>query len=120
MTTQVSNDMLGNDAREFVIALRGPAANGTYPVMLNPPFTFDILRADFQCDTGTIKAKFTIDGTDVEFDGGDETLELSNTADSENVASAGSVGVGDTLLMVLFDALDSPVLVAIDLFCRRT
>ena len=120
MTTQVSSSLLSDDARKFSINLRGPASNGTYPVYLNSPFDFDIIAADFQTDTGTINAKFTIEAVDVEFDGGDETLALSSTADSEMADSAYSVSEGDTVLMILSGAASSPTLAAIDLHCRRT
>lgn len=119
MTTKVSNDMLGDDSREFTIALRGPASNGTYPVLLNAQFGFDITGADFQTDTGTITAKFTIEGVDVEFDGGDESLSLSITADSEMTDSAFTVDAGDTVLLVLSGAASSPTLATIDLHCRK-
>lgn len=118
--TKVPSIMLEDSARNFSINLRGPAANGTYPVVLNSDFAFDIRSADFQTDTGTITAKFTIEGTDVEFSGGDESLPLASTAASETTTSANSVAAGDTVLLVLSSAASSPTLAAIDLHCRRT
>ena len=120
MTTKVSSSMLADSARNFSVNLRGPATNGTYPIVLNSDFAFDIRSADFQTDTGTISAKFTIEGVDVEFSGGDESLPLTNSATSETTTSAYSVAAGDTVLMVLSSAASSPTLAAIDLHCRRT
>jgi len=120
MTTQIPNNMLADNARNFSINLRGPASNGTYPVFLNADFGFEIRSADFQTDTGTITAKFTIEGVDVEFDGGDESLPLASTAASEDTTSAYTVEAGDAVLLVLSAAASSPTLAAIDLHCRRT
>lgn len=121
MTTQkIGTAALKDESNNFKIAVRGPATNGTYPIDMNAIGPYDIINADFQTDTGTITAKFQIEGVDVEFSGGDELLSLSSTAGSETTTSAAAVDTNDVLTMVLTSAAGSPVLVSIDLFCRRT
>lgn len=121
MTTQkIGTTALTNEANDFKVAIRSPATNGTYPIDMNAISNYDIISADFQTDTGTITAKFQIEGVDVEFSGGDELLSLSSTAGSETTTSAASVSTNDVLTMVLTSASGSPVLASIDLYCRRT
>ena len=120
MTTKVPSIMLSDGAREGVIHLRGPATNGTYPVQLSAPFDYDFISVEFQTDTGTITAVVNIDGTPVQWSGGDGNLSLSSTAGNETAASAASVTAGDPVTLVLSSAASSPTLAAIDLFVRRT
>lgn len=120
MPTQISENNMTADAREFKIAIRWEAVAGTYPIDMGAIDAYDIVRAYFQTDTGTINAHFEIEGTDVEFDGGDEILAVTSTIQSEDAASANSVAVGEVLTMILDTPASSPTIVSVDLVCRKT
>lgn len=122
---QIGPDALSDSAREFKFAIRAPATNGTYPVDMSALWGYDIVRADFQTDTGTITAVFNIKVSGgsfipVVFDGGDSSLPLTSTAASEGRTSAYSIAVNALLQLTLSSAASSPLLASIDLYCRRT
>lgn len=111
---------LEDDVKEFKYALRIEPSESTFPVDLNAYAGYDIIQADFKTDTGTLDFKLTIEGVDVEFSGGDESLAASSTAGSETTTSAASVTAGDEVNMVMSNLASSPTLLSVDLYCRRT
>jgi hypothetical protein len=117
---KIGTSSLEDEVNDFKISLRIEPVAATIPIDLNAIHGYNILQADFKTDTGTLDFKLTIDSTDVEFSGGDESLAASSTAGSETTTSAFSVASGEAVDIVISNLATSPTLLSVDLYCRRT
>ena len=116
---QIPVDALDDASREGVIALRIPADDGDYPVLLSASWDFEIISVEYQSNAGTCNLVFNVDGTPVVWSGGDSTLGLSSSPVDETVTSAGSVSAGDVVEAVISSS-SGATLAAADLYIRRT
>jgi hypothetical protein len=120
--------MLDDDARtsKHALKIKLPSSGSTLtiPIDLAPVDDYDITSCVFQTDVGTIEFKFTINGTDVEWSGGDETLAASSTAASETTTSAYSVDTTTNkplnIVVDLTSATSSPAYLFADVIYRIT
>lgn len=121
---QIPVNGLNDDVREGVIAMRAPAAAGTYAVVLSAPFDFDIVSAAYGTDvsTSTIDWRLEIANTPVEFTTGDgsENVQADDEVATDTTDAAFSVTAGQLVELVLSSPANSPVLFSLDIFIRRT